>query len=213
MNPPRVYTCSPFWNPLPPPSPYHPSGSSQYTSPKHPVSCIEPGRAIHFTYDIIYVSVLFSQIIKPLPSPTEYIPYSCLAIFLKHAFFIPISNLCLYSFTSQNSQHQRWQMVSYRILKWLVKAAWVLQVEECGLFSFTDKDLNSVFLLWIPVYLVCIPQDNKSRKDFTSVWISIPRLCCKSGEGKVKNWVFWIYFVSQLQTIDNIVENTAFHFD
>ena len=27
----------------PPPSPYHPSGSSQCTSPKHPVSCIEPG--------------------------------------------------------------------------------------------------------------------------------------------------------------------------
>ena len=25
----------------PPPSPYHPSGSSQCTSPKHPVSCIE----------------------------------------------------------------------------------------------------------------------------------------------------------------------------
>ena len=24
----------------PPPSPYHPSGSSQCTSPKHPVSCI-----------------------------------------------------------------------------------------------------------------------------------------------------------------------------
>ena len=28
MHPPRVYTCSPFWTPLPPPFPYHPSGSS-----------------------------------------------------------------------------------------------------------------------------------------------------------------------------------------
>ena len=27
----------PILNPLPPPSPYHPSGSSQCTSPKHPV--------------------------------------------------------------------------------------------------------------------------------------------------------------------------------
>ena len=27
--------CSPFWSPLPPPSPSHPSGSSQCTSPKH----------------------------------------------------------------------------------------------------------------------------------------------------------------------------------
>ena len=30
------------WTPLPPPSPYHPSGSSQRTSPEHPVSCIKP---------------------------------------------------------------------------------------------------------------------------------------------------------------------------
>ena len=64
MNPPQVYTCSPFWTPLPPPSPYHPSGSSQCTSPKHPVSCIEPEPAIRFTYDIIHVSMPFSQIIK-----------------------------------------------------------------------------------------------------------------------------------------------------
>ena len=27
MNPPQVYMCSPSWTPLPPPSPYHPSGS------------------------------------------------------------------------------------------------------------------------------------------------------------------------------------------
>ena len=33
MNPPQVYMCSPSWTPLPPPSPYHPSGSSQCTSP------------------------------------------------------------------------------------------------------------------------------------------------------------------------------------
>ena len=57
--------------PHPLPSPYHPSGSSQYNSPKHPVSCIEPGLAIHFIYDIIHVSMPFSQIIPPFPSPTE----------------------------------------------------------------------------------------------------------------------------------------------
>ena len=62
MNPPQVYTCSPSWTPLPAPSPYHPSGSSQCTSPKHPVSCIEPGLAIRFIYDIIHVSMPFSQI-------------------------------------------------------------------------------------------------------------------------------------------------------
>ena len=40
MNPPQVYMCSPSWTLLPPPSPYHPSGSSQCTSPKHSVSCL-----------------------------------------------------------------------------------------------------------------------------------------------------------------------------
>ena len=68
---PWVYTCSPSWTPLPPPSPYHPSGSSQCTSPEHPVSCIESGLAIHFLYDIIHVSMPFSQIIPPSPSPAE----------------------------------------------------------------------------------------------------------------------------------------------
>ena len=46
MNPQQVYTCSPSWTLLPPLSPYHPSGSSQCTSPKQPVSCIEPGTAM-----------------------------------------------------------------------------------------------------------------------------------------------------------------------
>ena len=55
----------------PPPSSYHPYGSSQCTSPKNPVSCIEPGLVTHFIHDIIHVSMPFSQIIPPSPSPTE----------------------------------------------------------------------------------------------------------------------------------------------
>ena len=61
-------TCVPHPDP---PSPYHPSGSSQCTSPEHPVSCIKPGLVIYFTDDNIHVSMLFSQIIPPSPSPTE----------------------------------------------------------------------------------------------------------------------------------------------
>ena len=52
---------------------YHPSGSSQCTSPKHPVLCIELGLATRFIYDIIHVSMPFSQISPPSPSPTESI--------------------------------------------------------------------------------------------------------------------------------------------
>ena len=69
MNLPRVYMSS--QTPLPPPTPYHLSGSSPCTSPKHPVSCIEHRLVIHFLHDSIHVSMPFSQIIPPSPSPTE----------------------------------------------------------------------------------------------------------------------------------------------
>ena len=66
------YTCVPHPEPssLLPPH-YHPSGWSQCTSPKHPVSCIEPGLVTCFVYDIIHISMPFSQINPPTPSPTE----------------------------------------------------------------------------------------------------------------------------------------------
>ena len=86
MNPPRVYTCSQSWTPLPPPSPYHLSGSSQCTTPKHPVSCIKARLAIHFLYDIIHVSMPFSKIIPPSPSPTESksLFYTSVSLLLSH---------------------------------------------------------------------------------------------------------------------------------
>ena len=86
INLPQVYMCSPSWATLPLPCPYHPSGSSQCTSPKHPVSCIEPGLEIHFLYDIIHVSMPFSQIIPPSPSPTESkrLFYTSVSLLLSH---------------------------------------------------------------------------------------------------------------------------------
>ena len=71
MNLPWVYMSSQSWTPLPPPTPYHLSGSSPCTSPKHPVSCIGHRLAIHFLHDSIHVSVPFSQIIPPSPSESK----------------------------------------------------------------------------------------------------------------------------------------------
>ena len=93
MHPPWVYTCSPSCTPLPPPSPYHPSGSFQCTSPKLPVSCIEPGLAIHFLYDIIHVLMPFSQIIPSLPlpqSPKDCSIHLCLFCCLAHRVVVTI---------------------------------------------------------------------------------------------------------------------------
>ena len=68
---------------LPPPSQSHPSGSIQCTSLEYPVSCIEPGLVIYFTYGKILVSMLVSQIIPPSSSLIES----------KSLFFISVSLL------------------------------------------------------------------------------------------------------------------------
>ena len=54
MNPPRVYTSSQSWIPLPPTTPYHLSGSSPCTSPKHPVSCIKHRLVIRFLHSLSF---------------------------------------------------------------------------------------------------------------------------------------------------------------
>ena len=84
MHPPGVYTCSPSWTPLPPPSPYHTSGSSQCTSPKLPVSCIKPGLAIHFLYYTCFNAILPN--LPPSPSATESkrLFYTSLSLLLSH---------------------------------------------------------------------------------------------------------------------------------
>ena len=81
------YTRVPHPEPTsPPPSLYHPSGSSQCNSHKHPVSCIEPGLPTSFTYDIIHDSMPFSQIIPPSPSPSESkrLFYTSVSLLLSH---------------------------------------------------------------------------------------------------------------------------------
>ena len=101
LNQPQLYICSPFCTPLPLPSPYHPSGSSQCTSPKHPVSCIKTGLAILFIYDIVHVSMPFSQIIPPSPSPTESkrLFYTSVSLLLSHiqGYRYHLSKFCIYA--------------------------------------------------------------------------------------------------------------------
>ena len=95
--------CSPSWNPSYLPTPYHPSGSSQCTSPEHPVSCIELGLAICFTYNI-HVSLTFSQIIPASPSPTNSKRqfHTSVSLLLSHiqGYRYHLSKFHIYVFTS-----------------------------------------------------------------------------------------------------------------
>ena len=96
-----VYMCSPSWSPPTPPSPSHSSGSAQCTSPEHPVSCIKPGLAICFRYDNIHVSMLFSQIIPPSPSPRVWktVLYICVSFAVSHTGLLLLLLLLLSRFS------------------------------------------------------------------------------------------------------------------
>ena len=83
--------CSPYWTPLPPPSPYHPSGSSQCTSPNHPVSCIEPVLAIRFLYITRFNAILPNHPhLLLLQSPKDYSIHLCLFCCLTYRVIITI---------------------------------------------------------------------------------------------------------------------------
>ena len=71
MNQPQVYMCPPIPNPLPTSLPIPSLWVVPCTGFECPVSCIELGLVIYFTYGNIHVSMLFSQIIPPSASPTE----------------------------------------------------------------------------------------------------------------------------------------------
>ena len=82
----------------PPPSPYHPSGSSQYTSSKHPVSCIEPGLATRFIHDILHVSMPFSKIIPPSPTESKRLFYTSVSLLLSciQGYYYHLSKFHIY---------------------------------------------------------------------------------------------------------------------
>ena len=71
MNQSQVHMCLPILRPAPTSLPTAPSGLSQSTGFECPASCIELALVLYFTYGNTHVSVLFSHIIPPLPSPKE----------------------------------------------------------------------------------------------------------------------------------------------
>ena len=98
MNPPWVYMSSQSWTPLPPPSPYHLSGLSWGTSPKHPVSCIEHRQFV--SYMIVYMFQYHSPTSShPLPlsqSPKVCSIHLCLFSCLAYRVIITIFLNSLY---------------------------------------------------------------------------------------------------------------------
>ena len=83
----------PILNPPPNPSPYHPSGSSQCTSPKLPVSCIEPDWQF-VSYMILYMFQCHSPKSShphPLPqSPKDCSIHLCLFCCLAYRVIVTI---------------------------------------------------------------------------------------------------------------------------
>ena len=98
MNPPWVYTCSPSWTPLPPLSPYHPSRSSQCTSPKHLYHASN--------LDWQFISHMGRSGSLVFPSLSEFSTvYYCILIFCI-VLFLPASqqlDLCILSFLGKAS--------------------------------------------------------------------------------------------------------------
>ena len=81
----------------------HPIPKGHPSAPvlERPVLCIEPGLAICYTYDNIHVSMLFSQIIPPLPTPTEskrlFYTSVYLLLSLIQGYHDHLSKFCIYA--------------------------------------------------------------------------------------------------------------------
>ena len=102
----------PILNPSPTSLPYHPSGSSQCTSPKLPVSSIEPGLVIHFLYDIIHVFFRMEWLDLPAVQGTlKSLLHSSKASIIWHSAFFTVQLSHPYMTTGKTIALTRWTFV------------------------------------------------------------------------------------------------------
>ena len=161
------------WTPLPPHSPSHPSGFSQCTG----FECIELALVIYFTYGNVHVSMLFSHIIPPSPSPTEP----------KSLFFISVSLLlsCVESHHYCLSKFHIYINALIYCIRcfsfWLTS----LRIIGSSFIHVITTDLNA-FFFYSPVILHCVyvPQ---LPYPFIGRWTSrlnsasfVKNVCCNS---------------------------------
>ena len=107
MNPPQVYMCSPSWTVLPPPSPYHPSGSSPCTSPKLYLIMYFKQLRIHLTAAVKAICCEYSK------SREDALLWTCL--------FVPVSNTCDPIDCSLPGSSAHWTCYSSQIIAFILR--------------------------------------------------------------------------------------------
>ena len=150
MNQTQVYMCPLVSNPLPPRSPSRPSGLSQCTSFECPVSCIELGLVICFTYGNIRVSMLFFQSSHPhlLPqSPKVCSLYLCLFCCLTYRVVITIF---LNSIRSDQSLSRVWLFVT----PWIAACHMVIYMFKC--YSLKSSHPHLLHRVQKSVLYICV---------------------------------------------------------
>ena len=113
------------------------TGLSQCTSFECPVSCIELGLVIYFTYGNMHVSMLFSQVIPPSPSPTES----------KSLFFICVS--VIFSLPSKSAI----VLASFNTLLYLRPESWYFVAASLSIsldFTYGNIHVSMLFSQIIP---------------------------------------------------------------